>query len=212
MTPIRLPSPVAVFYTISGQPIETDEFEAMQLFADQAALAIKSSRVFRRAPPAQRSPHRRERVPAGGDQRRRRFRTHHRRECRAQVGATAGEAGGRGPVDGAAHRRDRDGKGADRACHSRAESSNGTRDDQGQLRRDITVGRDLRSERCSENSRSSPEHAALPHGKARARRLRVTPRHEACPPTWYSRPHRSRRSPTFLASVDAPDSAPRSRL
>jgi formate hydrogenlyase transcriptional activator len=37
---------LGVFYTISGQPIDTDEFEAMQLFADQAAIAIKGSRLY----------------------------------------------------------------------------------------------------------------------------------------------------------------------
>ena len=37
---------IGVFYTISGQRIESDEFEAMQLFADQAAIAVKGSRLF----------------------------------------------------------------------------------------------------------------------------------------------------------------------
>ena len=37
---------IGVFFTISGQPIDADEFAAMQLFADQAAIAIKSSRVY----------------------------------------------------------------------------------------------------------------------------------------------------------------------
>ena len=37
---------IGVFYTISGHRIEADEFEAMQLFADQAAIAVKGSRLF----------------------------------------------------------------------------------------------------------------------------------------------------------------------
>ena len=37
---------IGIFYTMSNQRIEADEFEAMQLFADQAAIAIKSSRLY----------------------------------------------------------------------------------------------------------------------------------------------------------------------
>jgi len=37
---------IGVFYTVSVHRIEPDEFEAMQLFADQAAIAVKGSRLF----------------------------------------------------------------------------------------------------------------------------------------------------------------------
>jgi len=37
---------IGVFYTMSDRRIEADEFEAMQLFADQAAIAVKGSRLF----------------------------------------------------------------------------------------------------------------------------------------------------------------------
>ena len=58
---------MGVIGMMSRRPFDPQEFELLGIFADQAAMAIKSAHLFARARALQGAAAGRERVPAGGD-------------------------------------------------------------------------------------------------------------------------------------------------
>ena len=138
---------MGVIGMMSKRPFDPQAFELLGIFADQAAMAIKSAHVFTRARAVQGATRDRERVPQGRDPNGARFRGDRRSEHRAARGAAKSEAGRPGRHDGAAHGRDRDGKGAHRPRDSFAGPAEGSRDDQDELRRD--PARRRRESSCS---------------------------------------------------------------
>jgi GAF domain-containing protein len=127
---------LGVLGMVSAQPFEAREFELLGIFADQAAMAIKSAQLFReleryakrlQVENAYLREQIRTRAGAGGDR---------GREPGAQGDDPSGEASRGGRDLGSPHRRDGYREGVDRARDSQSEPAQGSPARQGELRGD----------------------------------------------------------------------------